>query len=544
MPIEFKEPGQMILSIFDSLIDRIKSTRPIKTDGKSLTTGFVYCQLPLGMPCDPKDYNNAWQPMGGVTLQDTVPPDETSQAAEAAKFQKAMQAAFNTSRLADTLIMVTNDDSFLEYPTGRHLSFSYQGIINGMQAKPAPPRSPEVQKQIDEATKVLYELDVADNSIIGKSRIHKTYLKNASAYAVSKMEYAEAQAAALADPVKAGTWPMASAVYQQKVDEAYDTLKTEGAEKVEWALAILESVGINMQEGMIAKARKIYDAWNLGLGGVADKIAYSSITPSRWCDPTADDIGFQTLTVSRQQYSSQASFKSSSLAESHFQSDNSTTGGGGGLNIFGFGAYGSGGSSSKSWSNTYKSESGSEYHFHNDAKNLTITINYGLASFNRPGVVSDLNYMDRWYLVNNFKHSISDGTIEGQLRNADKQLPMIPQQVFVINNVKIHADQSDWRSDGQTLKQMYSDSQTQGKSWDVKGGGGFSLGWLTIGGTGGHSEGHTSSSFSSKSTEESDSSTGWYFNGEDLVINGTQIMAFLCEVTPAAPPEDDPGLAP
>ncbi len=542
MAIELKEPGQMILSIFDSLIDRIKSTRPIKTDGKSLTTGFVYCQLPLGIPCDPRDYDGAWEPMGGISLQNVTAPDGTSQPAQAAQFQKAMQAAFNTSRLVDTMLMVTDDDSYLEYPTSRHYSFTYQGIINGMQAKPAPPPSPEVQKRVDDARKILYEIDPTDGSIIGKSKLYKRYLVNATAYAEAKKDYAEAQAAALADPLKASTWPMTSAVYQQKVDEAYDTLKTEGAEKVESSLATIESVGISIQESMIAKARKLYDAWNLGLAGVATTIPYSRLLPSHWADPNDDSVGWQTLTVSQEQYNSQTSFKSSTMAENHFKSDQSANGGGGGLSLFGFGAFGSGGNTNKSWSNSTQSESGSEYHFHNDAKNLTITITYGILTADRPWMQPDLLWNHNWYLVNCPKHSVSDGTVQGQVRNGEPLMPLIIEQYLAIRNVKIHASESAWGQDGQTLKQMHAESQAESGNWQVKGGGGFSLGFLTIGGTGGHSEGHTSSSFSSKSTEESDSSVGWSFNGEDLVINGTQIIAGLGSIVVAAAPEDDPGL--
>ncbi|QMW01733.1 hypothetical protein [Spirosoma foliorum] len=66
------EPGLAILTVFSQLIDRIKSSRPVRTDGKALTTGFVYSQLVLGEMVDPKDYANAWSPMGGSSLQDDV----------------------------------------------------------------------------------------------------------------------------------------------------------------------------------------------------------------------------------------------------------------------------------------------------------------------------------------------------------------------------------------------------------------------------------------------------------------------------------------
>ena len=42
-----------------------------------------------------------------------------------------MEAAFKTSQLVDLAIMVTKDDTYLEYPTSRHISFAYENIIKG-----------------------------------------------------------------------------------------------------------------------------------------------------------------------------------------------------------------------------------------------------------------------------------------------------------------------------------------------------------------------------------------------------------------------------
>jgi hypothetical protein len=555
MPNQYKEPGALVLTVFDNLLERIKSTRPIRTDGKPLTTGFVYSQLVLGMPCDPRDYANPWSPAGGGTVQDAIkkfepapaPSQPASGSATAApaldtKLQKAINAAWKTSRLVDTMIMVTNDDSFQEYPGDRHISLSYEGIINGMQSLPTPPISPQVQKQIDDARKVLFQLDEEGN-IVGKSRLYKNYITNAEAYAQAKTDYAVAQAMALANPAMAASWPLMSSGYQQKVENAYDTLKTEGAEQVERSLDILESVGINMQNHMIAKGREIFDVWNLsGLSGVADKTPYSYISPAGWCDPDADDLGWETLTVSHKDYRSRSSFHSSSFADSRFRSDQSSSGGGGGGGIFGFGGYGASTSSSTSWSNSYRSQSGTSYQFHNDAKNLSITISYALCTINRPWLLGDLFYLRNWYLVGNPKNAISDGTIAGQVKDAKPLMPMIPVQFLVVRNVKIHATSADWGRDGQTWQQMQSDSRLQSSSSSSAGGGGFSLGFINIGGGGSHSEGHTSSSFSNSQSASGRSNYGWSFEGGTLEIKGAQIVAFLSEIVPATAPVSDPGL--
>jgi hypothetical protein len=58
MPVN-SEPGAAVLAIMQQLVDRIKSTRPIRTDKKPADLGFVYSQLVLGTMVDPGDYRGA-----------------------------------------------------------------------------------------------------------------------------------------------------------------------------------------------------------------------------------------------------------------------------------------------------------------------------------------------------------------------------------------------------------------------------------------------------------------------------------------------------
>src|SRR6201993_3349943 len=66
------EPGAAVLAIFDQLIDRIKSRRPIRSDKKPAELGFVYSQLVLGMMVDPRDYMAPWSPAGGASIRESV----------------------------------------------------------------------------------------------------------------------------------------------------------------------------------------------------------------------------------------------------------------------------------------------------------------------------------------------------------------------------------------------------------------------------------------------------------------------------------------
>src|SRR5271169_653409 len=297
-------PELVIIDLLNTIVDRVKQTQPARTDGKPLSGGLVYSQLVLGMPIDPRDYANPWSPMGGSSgvaqqQQQGVPvvkgqPDPN--------LLRSLEAAFKTSQLCNIMLQVTDDGSYLQYPVGRHLDFQYSGIVSAMQPQPVPPPPPDVQQAISDAQNVLYTMDTTDpdNPVIaGKSPLYSKYMKNAIAYAQAKADYASAQAKTLADPTQANIWPQISAPYQQTVDDAWDTWKTEGADKVERALAVIESQGINMQQAQIAKAKKLMDIWSLGLAGVPVDIPYSYVEPSEWSDPTADDIGFEQLTIKR-----------------------------------------------------------------------------------------------------------------------------------------------------------------------------------------------------------------------------------------------------
>jgi hypothetical protein len=559
------ETGASILALFDKLIDQIKSNRPKRTDGKPLAD-FVYSQLVLGQPKDPTDYENPWSPIGGASLQDTVTANNAATGAPAGsstpastptgstpagtapqpnpdKFKKAIKSAFKTSQMVDNMIMVSKDGAYQEYRGGgRHISFAYENIINGMQPTPMPPIAPEVQKQIDDSQKLLYEFDDEGN-IVGKSKLYKNYIQNARAYAKAKQDYAHAQAIALNDSTKADTWPQDSVFYQQQVDEAWDTFKTEGAEKVERALDIIESVGVSLQDRMIAKARKIYDVWNLGLAGVPEAIPYSYVEPTHWYDPDDDHEGWQSLTVESHEYQTHSASSWMNNFQSQWESHTSSSGGGGAVG-FGFGFVGADGgtsSSSSAWSES--GSSSSNYQFHGDAKNLSITIEYALCDVYRPWLLGDLFYMKNWYLVNNKKNAVSDGTIDGQVGDEDKLLLMFPTQFLVIRNVKLHADKTDWGGDGETFSSMYSDFRTDSESDYVSAGGGFCIGFLTVGGHGSHNSTDSHGSTDSGSSGSSAYNYGWKFDGETLEIRGAQIIAWLSEIVPACAPLDDPGLA-
>jgi hypothetical protein len=454
---------------------------------------------------------------------------------------RAMQAAWKTALLCRTMLEVTTDGQYREYPTGRQLDFAYETIMKGMQPGKMPEMSDEVKKRIEEAEKVLFEKD-EDGAIIGKSKIYKRYIDNANALAKAKSDFAVANATAMTDPVKAQAWPVQSATFQQIVDQAQDALVTEGGPKVERAIDTIASVGVPMQAHLIKKAKDAYDAWNLGLSGIVPaKIPYSIVLPTNWCDPDDHD-GWETLVVDQSSYQHYGTTSARSQSQQSWQKHASSVGGSGGV-MFGFAAFGGSASSSNansSWQNS--AESHFQSGFNNTAKNLHIELEFGLCRIVRPWLISDLFFLKNWYLVGAKKNSVSDGTIDGQANSHEKTLPMIPQQFLVVRNVTISS--SDWGSDGQILNDYYGGAQgsTSSSSSSQAGSGGVSLGFVSFGGSASHSRSDASGQSSGWSARSGSDHFGTTFDGQTLKIPGAQIVAFLSDIVPAGPELDDPTL--
>lgn len=545
------EPGAAVLSIFDQLIDRIKQRTPVRSDGKPVGT-MVYSQLVLGMPIWKDDYFRPWSPAGGSSLMDTfgsapqAPPaggagGPAAQPAPDPKFLHAMQAAWKTSLLCRTMLQVTKDGEYREYPTGRHLDFAYDTVLEGMQVGAMPDMAPDVKARLAEAEKVLYKLD-EDGNVEDYTTVYNNYLANAQALAAAKSNFAAQFALAQRDPLKAEIWPVQSATFQNAVDAARNKLISQGADRVERALDVIGSVGKPMQAHMIKKARDAFAAWNLGLSGaVPADMPYSLILPTNWCD-SEDHQGFETIIVDEAEINNFSSHSGLSASAQSWQQHAEATGGGGGV-LLGFAAFG-GSHGSSSTSSSFQDSNSSQFQsqFHNTAKNLHIEMEFGLCTIVRPWLISDIFFLKNWYCSGAKKKSISDGTIDGQADSMEKTLPMIPQQFLVVRNVTISA--SDWGSDGEVLEQYYGSSQgsQDASASHTAGSGGVCLGFVSFGGSASHSEADAHGQSSSFSARSGTSHFGTTFDGQTLKIPGAQIVAFLSDIVPACPELDDPTL--
>lgn len=541
-------PELVIIDLLNTIVDRVKQTQPARTDGKPLSGGLVYSQLILGMPIDPRDYANPWSPMGGSTggaaaagVPATVTPGTPDP-----KLLRSLESAFKTAQLCNIMLQVTDDGSYLQYPVGRHLDFSYSGILSAMQPLPVPPPPPDVQAAINNAQNVLYTMDTSDpaNPVIsGKSPMYSKYTKNAIAYAKAKSDYAMAQATTLANPATGNMWPQLSAPYQETVDDAWNTWKSEGADQIEAALAVIESEGINMQQAQIAKAKKQMDIWSLGLAGVPTDIPYSYVEPSEWSDPTVDDIGFESLTIKRTSEDHVTSTITDSNHKMFWNNEQTSTTQNSHVSYCGIGSASeqsanadqraANGDSSQYVMTAFKAD-----HF----QDLEIDLEWGLVTIYRPWLISDLFYMGNWYIQGQRANTVSDGQIQTQLRSAGPLLPMIPQQMLVVRNVSIKS--ATWGDSSDTLNTLYGgDSGASNASQSSESGsGGVSFGPIGAGGGATHSDNKAAASGSGYSAATALDNHGANFDGTTLTINGAQIIAFLSDIVPPSPSIDDPAL--
>jgi hypothetical protein len=560
------EPGAAVLAIFDQIINIVKQAVPVRSDNKPLGGGRVYSMLSLGMPVDPVDFVNPWTPQGDIANSVTQgsapvapPPAAAAPAAGATatppppappdpESARKLAAAYKTSVLCNTMLQVTTDGTYLEYPTGQHLSFAYDGIISAMQpvtVNEAP--DPQVQQAIDKAQRVLYQVNDDGTLSTNKSTIYKKYVSNTNAYGGAVAAYAQAYAAARSDPNQMQIWPVTSITFQNAVDQARDQLISDGAQTVEGALDTLASVGNPIQARMVAEARDLFKKWDLGLtGAVPVSTPYSFILPSGWADPNNDDEGWQTLTVDQSSYHSYDVKHSTSQSQYSWFNQGSSDSGSGGV-LVGFAMFGgSGGSGSSSQQGQSSSQSHSSNVFGSDAKSLRISLSYALCTIERPWLSSDLFYMQGWYLRGGKKFAISNGQQASQANVSDITklpiLPMIPEQILVIRDVKISTSQ--WGSAGAVFNSMYGDSQesSSASASEESGSGGVSLGFISFGGSASHSQRSAQGQGSTFSSRSGSSYFGTTFDGTTLEIPGAQIIAWLCDIVPGCPQADDPEL--
>lgn len=525
----------------------------------------VYMHQPAGRPIDPKMYVDPWTPAGPAysalnddgSLKPSVatttappaggptpaPPGQQAAAAATTAGSTAvgLSSAFNTSRLVDDMLMVTDKGIARSWPD-RHVSIEYFAVLEGMQAEPVPEPSEEIKKRIADAEKVLYVVD-ADGNYTGYTPLFATYRHNQKLLGDARTAYAQGYAAAMASPAAAATWPVVSSSLQTAVDQAYNDFRDMGAQKVEDAQATLQSIGGSAVAALIAKARKMYADYEVGLSGaIAEKVPWSYIDPVSWWDHTNTDFGVVRIDASSETYDASGGGGSHSYGNSFYHDTSSSNSGGAGFSMFGFGASADVGHDEQHHDAQQNSGQSGWHYARDTSTSATVSFEYFLASCERPWFLGDLFHLQGWYLAGQKKNAISDGTIDGQITQQvdanDRLLPMVPKGFVVVRNVTIEADSfGDIESDFQSLADQ--SSQTTDSSSTSYGG---SVGWCGIGGHFKHSDSESSGAF----TSQQDTSYGWSYSrtakGGKLQMFGSQVAGWIGQIQPASPYKDDPQL--
>lgn len=524
-----EETRALVADILSELITYIRTGRPTRTNGSS-TQGYVYSQLRVGQMISPRDFGMPWSPIGGAA---GIAEGQTAAAiSEAAK--RAYQASFNTTQLVDTMMIVTNDGTMETYSGGgRHLATAYEQLVWSMQStvQPTPPTEEE-QARLNEATATLYSEPFVE------TEAYLRYLDNRDDFAQQRANYTTELIRLQSDPLQAGSIGTLMRPAKAKLDRAYDRWKSQGADKIEAALAVVSSQGRPLEEGMIEKAKEIFTTWSVLYGDVGAETPYSYVLPSEWALIGTDDIGWTSLRKDSRTTHLFQSQHGSSINAGEWHADASQSSGSAGVGIFGFGFSGGYSESESNYSHDYSQNSTNGETISDDATELTVEMEYGLVQIVRPWLLTDIFHLKDWKMPGKEAGFVSDGTISGQVGNPDKFLPLVPTHFLCIRNVRIHA--SNWGSVRNTLENVWGRQRgTSGydaSSWS----GGVNIpvfGIFNVSASASHSESSSDSEFTDTSGRTYSNDYGARFEGEWLEIKGTQIVAWLSEVVPLAPPQ-------
>ncbi|MDQ1679892.1 MAG: hypothetical protein QOI42_751, partial [Frankiaceae bacterium] len=334
-------------------------------------------------------------------------------------------------------------------------------------------------------------------------------------------------------------FPVIGSSLQTAVDQAYNDLKDMGGQKVEDAIATLQAVGGSAAAALIAKARKMYDDFSVGLlGSIAQRTPWSFIDPVSWWDHTNNDFGVLHVEASSSSYAAGGGGDEHSFGHSFYNDSASSTSGSAGFNCFFYSASANAGHSETHHDDGSYIDNSGQQAFHDASASATVSFDWFVASVERPWFLGDLLHTDGWYLAGHKKHAISDGTLTGQIDAKDRLLPMVPKGFLVIRNVTITAD--DWGDMGSSFQSAVDSSSGQSDSSSTTYGG--SVGYFGIGGSVQHSDSQDSGAF----TSQHDASHGWSYEsngkGGTLKLLGSQIVGWIGQIQPESPGKDDPQL--
>lgn len=462
-----EEANQLVQGVFDGIFDSLTKAAPGGRPLMASSTTVLSLMKP-GFRILSSSYRNPWTPGNSNGSQ---------------------ASAVNTARLVDDAINL----STLYAASGRSITKMYGDIMDNVQI-PTQPEDPQIVKQLNDAWAMLYRnVNVTDPDTGQVSEktldtpVYRDYKINQDAYVIEQRAYVQAYNAAQQTTEGRATWPLLSPGLQVPVQRAYNTWRSNFADKVEQALAIQQTSSQNALSKAFKKAQDLFNGYaaNLdetgtgtGTGGLIHRV---SLSPSDW---------FSSSSSTKWTVIDTASGSFVRNATSDFKS----YGGSAGFSL-GFFSIGGGGGTQK----THR-------HVSAETTGIRISFEYSLVTISRPWMSFHLLSTKGWNLQNLFrKGQLSNG---GKANQSASLMPLLPTAFVVVRNVRISANWS--RSDYDFV------------SAQTKASGGFGIGPFQIsGGYGGASSNETY--------------TSAFANG--TIINpGVQVIGWISQIVPYCPP--------
>ena len=476
----------------------------VDPQNKKMPEGYFVSFRPIGLPIHKEDFGNPWTPTGSnlKEIMDSKPKDEASrvpaegqdpatvQAVSVSKqledmefktagIAKSMQAFLQTFMLTDDKLVM--NEEYRVAPGSSKLNDTWYAIVNGANGiAPDLELNDEMKKALEKAKGELMTPE-------GDPTPHyEKYMQYREEYNEVVQTRNRQYANALTDPMKLQMWPVQGKMYQDDVNFAWDKWQSFGhKQKIEQAIAVMSSQGIDPAIILIARAKQKYENSLVNIPQIGN-IPYTFITPSKWYSPNMGGWN---------QYS-----KSDFHTESHFESKTKTTKAGGGFNIGLYRAGGHGASSKKKESLNIKTEG------------LQISFEYAVCDLRRAWLDTTLLNLDNWFLVGDYpKSCISDGTFNQQFKVNDPNemlfMPSVVTSFILARNVKI-----SWAK---------TESDLQKIEYEVSVGGSVGIGPFRVGGS--HSQKHSKRDFT------------YDRNTEGITIEGVQLIGYVSQIMPGSP---------
>lgn len=458
------EMQKLIKGIFDNIFNSVTTAEPGGKPVMSAASTMLSLMQP-GMAINPADFRNPWTPGNPAGSQD---------------------AAINTARLVDVIPKL----SAIYSDSGSTISTVYKQILDGVSI-PAQPPNPAIEKQLSDADAVLYRVvDTVDpdtGALTPKrveTQLYRDFLDNQAAYNAARIGYIGAYLEAQKTATGRNTWPLIASTLQLPVKQAYDRWRSAGADKVEQAMAIINTSSQNALQKAWDAAKKTFEGYGVALddsgNGLSTPVQRSSLLPSNWY--SISSTGWTTHDSA-----------SNNVATSQ-TSDYESYGGSAGFSLGLFSIGGSAGHSS------------SHQHASSETKNLRFSFSYTLVTIRRPWLTYNLLGTKGWSLGNLYsKGQLSNGTKKGQEKSV---WPLLPTAFVAVKDVWISASWS--KADRDLIKSSLS------------AGGGFSIGPFSIGGQ--YANSHSKETYQAS------------FVGDNIKVDGVQIIGVISQVLPYGPP--------